>query len=107
MRRVGSVIRLLPEHEATYRRLHADVWPDVLRRIARSGIRNYTIFHRDGLLFSYFEYHGDDLEADMAAMAADPRTREWWALTDPCQAPVAGAAEGEWWAPLEEVFHAD
>lgn len=107
MRRVASVIRLRPEHEATYRRLHEAVWPDVLAQIARSNIGNYTIFLRDGLLFAYFEYTGTDLEADMAAMAEDPRTREWWVLTDPCQQAVDSAAPGEWWAPLEEVFHTD
>jgi L-rhamnose mutarotase len=106
-RRFGSVIRLRPEREAEYRRLHEAVWPDVLAQIARSNIRDYTIFLRDGLLFSYYVYTGPDHSADMAAMAADPRTREWWALTDPCQQPVETAAEGEWWAPLEEVFHVD
>ncbi|HWN33519.1 MAG TPA: L-rhamnose mutarotase [Pseudonocardia sp.] len=106
-RRVGTVIRLRPEHERAYRELHAAVWPDVLAQITRSNIRNYTIFLRDGLLFAYFEYTGTDYTADLAAMAADPRTREWWALTDPCQRPVDSAADGEWWAPLEEVFHAD
>jgi L-rhamnose mutarotase len=107
VRRVGTVIRLRPEHERVYRELHAAVWPDVLAQIARSNIHNYTIFLRDWLLFAYFEYTGTDYQADMAAMAADPRTREWWQLTDPCQRPVDSAAEGEWWAPLEEVFHTD
>ena len=107
VRRVGTVIRLRPEHEQVYRELHAAVWPDVLAQIARSNIRNYTIFLRDGLLFAYFEYTGTDYQADMAAMAADPRTQQWWKLTDPCQRPVHSAAEGEWWAPLEEVFHTD
>jgi L-rhamnose mutarotase len=105
--RYGSVIRLRPDKEAEYRRLHADVWPDVLRQIRASNLRNYSIFLRDGMLFAYFEYIGEDFEADLAAMAADPRTREWWALTDPCQEPVATAAPGEHWAPMEEVFHAD
>jgi L-rhamnose mutarotase len=105
--RHGSVIRLRPEKEAEYRRLHEDVWPDVLRQIRDSNIRNYTIFLRDGLLFAHFEYVGDDFQADMAAMAADPRTREWWALTDPCQEPLPTAAPGEHWAPMEEVFHVD
>jgi L-rhamnose mutarotase len=40
-------------------------------------------------------------------MAADPRTREWWRLTDVCQQPVPSAGDGEWWAPMEEVFHTD
>jgi L-rhamnose mutarotase len=107
VKRVASVIRLRPEREAEYRRLHAAVWPHVLDRIRRSNIRNYSIFLRDGLLFSYFEYVGEDYEADLAALAADPHTREWWSVTDPCQQPVDSAAPGEWWSPAEEVFHAD
>jgi L-rhamnose mutarotase len=70
-------------------------------------IRNYSIFLRDGLLFSYFEYIGADFDADMARMAEDPETRRWWELTDPCQQPVDTAADGEWWAPMVEVFHSD
>jgi L-rhamnose mutarotase len=43
----------------------------------------------------------------MARMAADPVTQQWWKLTDPCQEPLESRAEGEWWAQMEEVFHAD
>jgi L-rhamnose mutarotase len=107
VRRYGSAIMLRPEKEAEYRKLHAAVWPGVLAQIRASGIRNYTIFLRDGVLFSYFEYVGEDYEADMAAMAADPVTQDWWRLTDPCQQPMPGTAEGEHWAALEEVFHVD
>lgn len=104
-RRVAQVVRLKDGAEEEYRRLHAAVWEDVLEQIRRSHISNYSIFLRDGLLFAYFEYTGEDLAADLAAMAQDERTREWWTLTDPLQEPVDTAAEGQWWAPLEEVFH--
>lgn len=107
MTRYGSVIRLRADHEAEYRRLHRQVWPEVLAQIARSNIRNYSIWLRDGVLFSYFEYHGPDFEADMAAMAKDLDTKRWWELTAPCQEPVMTASAGEWWAPMEEVFHID
>lgn len=107
MTRHGQVVRLRPDQEAEYRRLHAAVWPDVLEQLRRSGIRNYTIFLRDGLLFSYFEYVGNDFAYDMAAMAADPVTQRWWDLTDPCQEPVGTAAPGQLWAPMEVVFHVD
>ncbi|HET6499796.1 MAG TPA: L-rhamnose mutarotase [Amycolatopsis sp.] len=107
VQRYASVIRLLPEKEAEYRRLHAEVWPSVLATIHRCNLRNYSIFLRDGLLFSYFEYVGADLDADLALMAEDPETVRWWRLTDPCQRPVDSAAEGEWWAPAEQVFHTD
>lgn len=107
MKRIATVIRLRPETEDEYRRLHADVWPAVLDRLTRSNVRNYSIFLRDGVLFSYLEYVGSDYDADMAAIAADPETQRWWTFTDPCQQPVDTAAAGEWWAPTEEVFHLD
>jgi L-rhamnose mutarotase len=105
--RMASVIRLRPEKEAEYRALHADAWPSVLAKLREVHVSNYSIFLRDGLLFSYLEYGGDDFEADMAAVAADPETQRWWKLTDPCQQPVETAEEGQWWAPMEEVFHLD
>ena len=107
MQRHAAVIRLREEHAEEYLRLHRDVWPGVLDRLRRSNMRNFSIFLRDGLLFSYLEYTGDDYEADTAAIAADPETQRWWTFTDPCQQPVESAADGEWWAPLEEVFHTD
>jgi L-rhamnose mutarotase len=107
LRRFASVIRLRPEHEPEYRDLHANVWPDVLAALKRAHVQNYSIFLRDGLLFSYLEYTGDDYAADMATVAADEATRRWWQLTDPCQQPLTSAAGGEWWAPAEELFHLD
>lgn len=107
MRRVTQVIALRPEREPEYRELHRAVWPDVLAQIRRSHIRNYSIHLCGNYLFAYFEYHGDDLAADMTAMAADTATRRWWELTDPCQHPVEWAAPGEKWAPGEELFYTD
>lgn len=99
------VISVRPEMLDEYRRLHADAWPEVLEQIRRCHISNYSIFHRDGLLFGYLEYTGVDWEADMRLMAEDPATQRWWQLTDPCQVPLDSAAPGERWAPMEEVFH--
>lgn len=107
MRRYGSVIRVWPERLEEYKRLHASVWPDVLQTIAECNIRNYSIFLKDGFLFGYFEYVGEDYQADMARMAADPVTQEWWKLTAPCQLPLETRREGEWWAEMEELFHTD
>ena len=107
MRRYASVIRLRPEHEAEYRRLHAQPWESILATLRMANVTNYSIFLRDGLLFSYLEYVGEDYEADMARIAADEETQRWWRLTDPCQQPLESAAGGERWAPAEELFHLD
>ena len=112
MIRYGSIIGVDPDKLARYRELHAAAWPEILAMITVCHIRNYSIFLRqmpDGkpCLFSYFEYHGIDFAADMAVMAADPATQRWWAECSPCQLPLADRAAGEWWAPMEEIFHHD
>jgi len=63
--------------EEEYRRYHAAVWPEVLRMIRECNIENYSIYWKDDLLFSYFEYHGSDFQGDMAKMDAHPKTQEW------------------------------
>ncbi|MFN4128439.1 MAG: L-rhamnose mutarotase [Paracoccaceae bacterium] len=109
MKRYGAVLGLSEEGKAEYRKLHAAVWPQVLAKIAECNIRNYTIFLKEpeNLLFSYFEYTGTDFVADMARMAADPVTQEWWAINMPLQRPLDTRAEGEWWADMTEIFHHD
>jgi L-rhamnose mutarotase len=101
------VLRVKPGAEAEYKRYHADVWPEVLDMIRRCNIRNYSIYLKDGFLFSYFEYHGTDFRADMARMAADPATQRWWAVMEPLQEPLPTRQPGEWWADMEEVFHTE
>ncbi|QUI22443.1 L-rhamnose mutarotase [Vallitalea pronyensis] len=107
MKRYGTVIKVKPDKLETYKKLHAEVWPDVLNMIKRCHIQNYSIYYKDGYLFSYYEYTGTNYEADMAKMAADPITQKWWACCKPCQEPLETRKEGEWWAVMEEVFHQD
>ncbi|HLY12721.1 MAG TPA: L-rhamnose mutarotase [Candidatus Limnocylindrales bacterium] len=107
VRRFGQLIGVRPEAVESYERLHAAPWPAVTAAIRRANIRNYSIYRHDGLLFAYYEYVGDDEPADMAAMAADPEVRAWWALTDAMQEPLPERAAGSWWLDLPEIFHLD
>lgn len=107
MKRYGMVLKLRPEATEKYKEYHAAVWPEVLDMIRQCNIRNYSIYFKDGYLFSYFEYTGADFDADMARMAADPKTQEWWAIMKPMQQPLETRQPGEWWAGMEEVFHTD
>lgn len=108
VQRFGSVTGLKPEKLDYYKELHADAWPSVLETIRACNIQNYSIYlQRIGdeyYLFSYFEYTGNDFEADMQRMADDPDTQRWWQETDPCQIPLGD--EGTW-TTMEEVFHTD
>ena len=103
--RFGSLIGLRPEFEERYVILHKHTFPGVLKRIHDSCIRNYSIYLREGLLFSYYEYIGQDYEMDMKKIGKDTTTQEWWKLTDPMQELLKTRKEGERWSAMEEIAH--
>jgi L-rhamnose mutarotase len=105
VQRFGSVIGLRAEFEERYIILHKHTFPGVLKRIRDSNIRNYSIFLKEGRLFSYYEYHGQDYEGDMQKIGEDRITQDWWKLTDPMQEPVPDRKEREWWASTDEIGH--
>jgi L-rhamnose mutarotase len=105
MQRFASVIRVKVDKLEEYKRLHAEPWAGVLEVLQRVGIRNYSIFLHGDLLFSYLEFHGSDWEAAGREIAADPTTKAWWALTDPCQERLPTAKPGEQWASMERIFY--
>jgi L-rhamnose mutarotase len=112
VQRYGMVIGLKPEMVESYKMLHKYTWPEVLDAIEKGNIRNYSIYlhkHEDKFyLFSYFEYVGDNFDADMAMIDNDPVTKAWTEFTDKgCQLPIPTRAKGEWWANMEEIFHCD
>ena len=109
MKKMCHIIKIKPEIIPEYKRIHASVWPEILKGIAESNVKNYTIFLREpeNLLIAYWEYHGTDYAKDMEDIKKAPRMREWWSITDPTQTPLETRKAGEWWASTEEVFHTD
>lgn len=110
IQRYGMVTGLRPEKMAYYKKLHAAVWPGVLKKIKQCNIRNYSIYVQkiEGkyYLFSYFEYTGHNFDKDMAKMVADTTTQRWWKETNPAQIPLPeAAARKQIWQNMEEVFH--
>ncbi len=107
MRRFGQVIRLIPEKAGEYIKYHASVWPGVLKKIKQCNISNYSIFFKDNMLFAYFEYTGNDFEADMNKMSHDEETLKWWDVVKPLMDPLETRQDGEFWADMKEIFHLD
>ena len=105
--RFGSVVGINEPDIAKYEHIHREVWPAVLATLKRVHIQNYSIFRYGLLLFSYMEYTGDNYEADMASLGADPTTQEWWKITAPLQKKVPEVTGEEWWHSIPEVFHMD
>ena len=109
MRRIGQTIHLKPEMTQEYKRLHVKICPEIDHAIRESGITNYSIYLKDGVMFAYFQYTGpdDEFEARMDKLAKAPRMQEWWGITKAMQIPLSARKPGEWWADMEEVFHQD
>lgn len=105
IQRMGSVLKVKPDRLEYYQELHANPWPEINQMIKCCNIQNYSIFLKDDYLFTYFEYVGDDYDADMAKMAADPKTQEWWAECIPCLIPLDTRKTGELWASMEQIYY--
>ena len=111
VQRFGSVIGVKEDMIEKYKELHANPWPEINDKLKKVNIQNYSIYltqFPDGkyYLFGYFEYTGDNFEADMAKVDNDPVSKAWMKFTDEvCQIPVPTRREGEWWAFMEEVFY--
>ncbi len=103
-RRFGLVIGIRPEYIDQYRTLHQG--PGVRDLLTAANIRNFSIFLLrlpDGKFyeFGYYEYVGDDYEADMATLTVDPRYTEWLEVCDPMQVPLPGECG---WAKMEQIY---
>ena len=104
--RHALIVGVRPERREEYLALHRAVWPQVEATLTASHVTNYSIFLTGDTLFAYYEYTGDDHAADMARIAEDRVTREWWTHTDPCQVRIAPEREpGALWQPLDEIWH--
>ena len=75
--------------------------------LKKANVQNFSIYRYEHLLFAYMEYTGNDYEADMALIAADPETQRWWKITGPMQKPVPEVEDGQWWLTIPEKFHLD
>ena len=103
-KRFGQMIKVKPEKLAEYKKWHANPMPGVNEMIKECGLKNYSIYSRGEYLFTYFEYEGEDFDADMAKMAADPATQRWWDVVKPLMSPLPDRAEGEFWSDMEEIY---
>lgn len=107
--RFGQVIKLKHDCISEYKKLHKpeNIFDGVNEMIKECNISGYSIFIKDDLLFAYFEYTGNNFEADMKKMATDLNTQKWWDAVKPLMLPVENRKPGEFWANMEEIYHLD
>jgi len=103
--RFGQLGKLKPEKVDEYVALHAEPWPGVLKTITECNLKNYSIYRHGLEVFAYFEYVGEDYDADMAKMAEDPVTQEWWTHTKPCFEKYAIDPRSEFYHDMQSIFY--
>lgn len=95
--------RIRPDRTDLYRARHRSVWPELLRALADSGWRDYSLFlGPDGLLIGFVET--DDLAAAQAAVAATEANSAWQREMSDLFVGLEGAAPDQAWTLLEPVF---
>ena len=105
--RIGMVIGIRPDSISAYEAVHAPSNSGVRDLLTKYNMHNFSIFmhqldNGQYYLFGYYEYTGNDYEADMAKLAAEPRNQEWLSMTDPMQIPLRGERS---WSIMREVYH--
>lgn len=106
MRRVAFQLKVREDMIEEYRRVHEQVWPEMLDALRRHGWHNYSLFIRaDGTLFGYFETPST-FEDALAGMADEEVNERWQVAMQPYFEGV-GAHADQMMVELVEVFHLD
>ncbi len=107
MEKMGMCIYLDKLKVKEYKKLHKNC-PNTIRQLLKNvHVHNFSIFLKEpeNILFSYWEYSGNNFEKDMKTMADNGDNKAWWKLCGPCQKPFPTRKKGEWWASMENVFY--
>ena len=100
MIRRAFTMKLKPGGLEGYRESHANIWPEMVEEIERSGIAQITIFEADPVLFLYSEVRDEGAWDRLWATEVHGR---WGAIMNEYMAvDETGAPEA---SELREVFH--
>ena len=102
-RHVARVARLRAGALPSYERLHSAVWPTLERELRTAHISNYSIFVHGDLLFSVFDYSGDDLARDLVLLGRSTVAMDWEELTGPLVTGVDSSSDV--WQAMRQVYH--
>lgn len=76
MERVGLLLKVKPDRIEEYKKIHANVWPELLAELRAAGIRNYSLWLApDGTEFGYLEC--DDWQAACDYLAKSEVHDRW------------------------------
>jgi len=100
--RIAFKMKLLPGHEAEYKRRHDVLWTELKILLKETGIQEYSIFLDEKTLDLIGILSIDD-PSNLGSLPQHPIMKKWWAYmcdimeVNPDNSPVA--------IPLQEVFY--
>jgi len=104
MQRVGMLLRVDPAKLDEYRRIHAEVWPELLAELKAAGMRNYSLWlHPSGMEFGYLECEDWQAVCDYLA-TSEVHTRWQEFMRNYLQTDPDDSAGGQPVTLLEQVF---
>jgi L-rhamnose mutarotase len=90
---------------AEYEALHRKIQPEIEKSIRDAGIEIMDIYRAGNRLFMIMEVAGNFSFAEKEASdAANPKVREWEALTWKYQQALPFAKPGEKWVIMDQIF---
>ena len=95
-------MRLKPGAEDEYRRLHANLWPQLATLLKIYGISNYSIYliPDSPLLIAILEYEDWNL---FQLIGDEPVMKQWWVLMEPLMVmDVNGSPQS---IPIDRLFY--
>ena len=104
MQFVSTYMKIKPGYELKYRSEHRKIWPEVEEGISKYGIRNYSIFMKELMLYSYFEV--EDLDKTMTQLAQDSDNQRWQKHMEKYFDISSGINNGKT-VYLKEILHTD
>ena len=102
MKRFIMYSQLKAEKINDYISLHKNPWPNLLELLSECNIKNYSISIRKDELYTYYEYVGQNYEADMKKMESSEIMQRWWTFSKPC---FLHHEQGMYYEDLTEIFY--
>ena len=105
MERMAQIIKVKPEVIPEYKRIHAAVWPEILKSIKDSGIEQMEIYRTGNRLFMIMDTEDNfSFEKKAKADAGNKKVNEWEKLMWKYQQALPTAKPGEKWLLMDKIF---
>lgn len=102
MQRIAFQLRIKADKIGEYDEAHLHVWPELVQKLERFGVTDYSIFRRGQQLFLYMRVQDfDQVTEDLAASDINQR---WQQKMAPLFEPVPDLQPHEIYATMHEVF---